>query len=42
MEVAKDSQVIKMPDGGTLIINGTPSIDGCKGFVKIILEGKQK
>jgi hypothetical protein len=32
------TKTIKMPDGGTLVINGDPSIENCQTFIKILVD----
>jgi len=38
----KDVTVIKMEDGGTLILNGSPSQGACERFLRVALELKNK
>jgi hypothetical protein len=34
--------IIKMDDGGTLIVNNSPSKEACENFVRLVLEMKRK
>ncbi|SDF05497.1 hypothetical protein SAMN04488542_10585 [Fontibacillus panacisegetis] len=40
--LSDDQTIIHRKDGGILIINGSPSVDNCKTFVKILLLEKQR
>lgn len=40
--INEDQVIIHRPDGSKTIINGSPSLENCKTFIKILLLEKQR
>ncbi|MNW36767.1 hypothetical protein D3C74_137860 [compost metagenome] len=40
--INEDKLIIHSADGATIIVNGSPSIENCKKFIKILLLAKKE